>query len=195
MAHDPRQLTFGGYDRPARDRLFFAVVPDERAARRTADIADRLRSLHGLKGRPLTIPRFHVSLHWLGDYDGVPRGIVARAHEAASRISEKPFPVTFDRAATFSRLVGNHPLVLRSANSLAALVTLHQKLLDAMKRAGLKARGPKRLTPHMTLLYANQKIVAAPVDPVEWIVRDFVLIHSLVGESRYVRLGQWRLQD
>jgi 2'-5' RNA ligase len=195
MAHDPRQLTFGGYDRPARDRLFFAVVPDEGAARRTADIADRLRSLHGLKGRPLTIRRFHVSLHWLGDYDGVPRGIVTRAHDAASRISEKPFPLIFDRAATFSRLQGNHPLVLRNANAPTELATLHQKLLDAMNRAGLKAKGPKSLTPHMTLLYADQKIVAGPVEPVEWTVRDFVLIHSIVGESRYVRLGQWRLQD
>ncbi len=31
------------------------------------------------------------------------------------------------------------------------------------------------------------------IDPVSWTVRDFVLIHSLIGKSVYKERGRWQL--
>src|SRR5277367_4034895 len=90
------QLSFSGLDAMPTDRLFFAVLPDAPAARRASEIAERLRGQGGLKGRALGLRRFHVSLHFLGDYVGLPGGMVAKARDAASEVAEAPFGVAFD---------------------------------------------------------------------------------------------------
>ena len=47
--------------------------------------------------------------------------------------------------------------------------------------------------PHVTLAYDARKIAAEAVAPIGWRVDEFVLVHSLLGRTRHVRLGGWAL--
>ena len=119
--------------------VFFAVQPDEEGAeeveRRAFDLCDAL----GLKGRPMGKGRFHVTLHGIGTYDGVPQDLIARAAEAAKLVEMPPFEVVFDRAMSFRRRSRKRPLVLGGFRSGHELST---PLPQAASRAGRSQRQP-----------------------------------------------------
>jgi 2'-5' RNA ligase len=58
--------------------------------------------------------------------------------------------------------------------------------------AGL-GRRERAFVPHVTLLYDARNVTVQPVDPLGWTVREFVLVHSLLGQTRYRVLGRWTL--
>ena len=99
------------------------------------------------------------------------------------------FDVVFDRATSFS---GGSSLVLRGGDGTAALTTFRQTLRVAMLNAGLKAR--RSSTPHVTLLYGGHSIPEQIVGAVGWTVQEFVLVHSIVGETVHELLGRWPLR-
>lgn len=177
---------------PPSDRLFFGLYPDAATAELIAGQARALRGALGLSGRPLPTDRFHVTLHEIGVFAGVPRGIVDRALEAGARVAASSFDVTFDRVGSFHNR-GNNPLVLRGGEGLAALTAFQQALGLAMGKAGLARQVSKTFTPHVTLLYENALVPEAAVEPVGWRVSEFVLIHSLIGQTRHVPLGRWTM--
>lgn len=186
------QLSLAGFDaaQAPTDRLFFAIFPDVVVAEQISQLARRLRSEHGLKGRPLATERLHVTLHHLGDYVGLPQGIVDTATAAAATLAMPPFEVVFDRAASFSGRGGNRPFVLRGGG-VAALTSLRDVLVTTMARAGL-GRGAGRLyAPHVTLLYDDRCIAEQAVDTVRWNVREFVLVRSLLGRTQHVPLARF----
>lgn len=190
------QLSLLGFDGAPKltDGVFFAVLPDADDAARIARRARQLRGLLGLKGEPFAMERLHVSLHYLGDYEGVPRGIIAAADEAAAAIVMPQFDVAFDRAMSFSGRPGSLPFVLCGDDGVAGLMTLHQRLSAAMRNAGLRRWAKAGYTPHMTLLYDAERVVEHATETVRWTVRDFVLVHSLHGRNRYVPLSRWPLR-
>jgi 2'-5' RNA ligase len=49
-------------------------------------------------------------------------------------------------------------------------------------------------TPHLTLSYDNCRIKERFVQPISWTVREFKLVLSLVGETKYDFLGRWQLR-
>jgi 2'-5' RNA ligase len=193
----PGQLSLAGFDPEPRasDRLFFALYPDSITARNIAHLAQQLRTEHGLKGEPLKAERFHITLHHLGDYAGLPQGVVAAASEAASAVAAAPgFDLAFDRVASFAGKPGNRPFVLRGGERLADLVAFQRKLGEAMKKTSVGSWAEPRFTPHVTLLYDGKEVAEHGVDTVSWTVREFVLVHSLIGQTRHIVLGRWPLQ-
>jgi RNA 2',3'-cyclic 3'-phosphodiesterase len=186
------QFDFRGLDPVRRDRLFFALLPDASAARRAEQIAESLRGACGLTGEPMS-GRFHVSLFGLGDYAGIPDALVAQAGVAAAAVIEAPFRITFDRAASFAAKGPNLPLVLRAGHSAFSLVSFRNALGRAMICNGLAPWVSPRCLPHMTLLYDRRNVELRPVAPLEWIARDFVLVHSPVGRGKHIVLGRWPL--
>ena len=73
------QMGLPGFDPPTpTDRLMFLLYPDPPTAEAIAREARRLKDALGLRGQPLATDRFHVTLHHLGDYVGVPNDIVAK---------------------------------------------------------------------------------------------------------------------
>lgn len=194
VRHNQSQLSFPGLDPRPTDRLFFALCPDAQAATDTAQIVEGLYGQFGLKGEPLGEDRLHVSLCCLGDFAGLPDGLVAKARQAAAEVVEEPFPVTFDRAGTFARGRGRKSaLVLLNDLPLIPLLDFQSALGGAMARNGLGCRVPPYLTPHMTLLYDTRHVEMRAVRPVEWIAREFVLVHSLLGQGKHIPLGRWPL--
>jgi 2'-5' RNA ligase len=172
------------------DRLFFAIFPDDTTARRIAQLARHLRNKYRLHGEPLRTKRFHLSLYHLGDYFGLPQDAIARAEEAASAITLAPFEIGCDCVMTFAGRNAdperdNYPIVLRATEGVAELTALRQGLAAAMRRAGIKVPGNTRFTPHVTLLYDRPHEISVPVDSIRWTVRELVLVHSLLGKTRY----------
>jgi RNA 2',3'-cyclic 3'-phosphodiesterase len=189
------QLSFVGLDasqHPA-DGLFFAVLPDEDAAAGISRLAQCQRRAQGLKGRPFLATRFHVSLHHVGDYAGLPRGVVAASCEAAAAVAMPLFDVAFDRTVSFSGRSGNQPFVLRGGDGVAGLMVLRERLGGALQKVGLWRWVKPQYEPHVTLLYDDRCVAEQAVDAVSWRVREFVLVHSLRGQRRYAALGRWPL--
>lgn len=191
------QLSLIGFDPPPKrtDRLFFAIFPDTDAAARMGRLTDRLRTEQHLRGRPLDATRLHVTLHHVGDYAGLPEQLVDQARDAAAMVAMLPFDVCFNRVASFRRSQ-SLPLVLRGDEQAerGGLMSFQQALGQAMTQVGLGRMVNQRYTPHVTLLYDDRNVAEHPVEPINWTVREFVLVHSLLGQHRHVPLGRWPLR-
>lgn len=178
----------------ATDRLFFAIFPPAATSAQVYALQQDLRVRHGLWGRAIAMGRLHVTLCHLGDYVGLPPAIVARAHEAASRVCAPAIDITFDRALSFAGRERNRPFVLRSSENAPAVQSLQRELGKAMALSGL-GRFVRPYTPHMTLLYDSNDISEQPIEPVTWQCTEFRLIHSMLGQTRHVTLGSWALKE
>ena len=190
------QASLFGLEEPRpTDRLFFALYPERStAAGRMAQLASDLKRQHRLSGKILDTERFHVTLHHMGDFAGLPPQLVRAAGEAAAALRFPPFPLAFDRVESFDkRRGGGNAFVLRGGRGLEAVTDFQRTLGEAMKKVGLKPE--MRFTPHVTLLYDDRVMPAQPVTPIEWCATEFVLVHSLLGRSAHLRLGAWPLLE
>ena len=189
-----RQLSLDGFEpATATDRLFFALLPDAAAREAIAQLAMALPVQHALKAQPIDAQRLHVTLHYLGEYAGLPQEVLDRATAAAERVRTAPFEVVFDHAASFDTRNNRRPHVLRCGEDFAALASFRRALGEALVRQRWKLDAAADFIPHVTLLYDTQAVARQPVEPVRWIASDFALVRSLVGHGRHEVIGRWRL--
>jgi 2'-5' RNA ligase len=184
------QLSLGfGNDIPT-ESLFFAVMPDEEIAYRIAELAAGLCDEHQLSGRLFEPERLHITLHHLGEYAGLPPSLLAKVKQAAGRVRLPEFEVCFDQVGSFSgqRL---HPYVMRSEADDELFLGLHQELARCTQ--SIVGKASRSFTPHLTLLYDQRRLPLQPVQPIRWWVREFVLVRSFLGQSRYQIEGRWSL--
>ena len=179
----------GGVAKPT-DRLFFGLIADSASAGQIEEMARSLRVRHGLTGHLIPASRLHVTLCHIGDYEGLPKHFVEQAKEIGEKIKLPPFDVLFDRAMSFQH---SKAYVLRAADGNAALHELRLELFKALKTYGPGCLDGPTFTPHLTLLYDKQIVAEHPVEPVRLKVREFFLVHSLLGKSTYVFLARWPL--
>ena len=154
-------------------------------------LAGLLKRGYALTGKPFRPERLHSTLHDLNSYDDLPPELVMRARHAAATVAMPPFEVVFDRAETFSGGPNDRPLVLRGGDSL---VPLQRAIGDALTSVGLGAFVEQSFTPHITLLRGEGLVEEQAVETFRWTVREFALVNSLVGQSKYVVLDQWALR-
>jgi 2'-5' RNA ligase len=117
--------------------------------------------------------------------------VIALAGEAARAVAVLQFTITPDRVTPFGRS-GKGLLVLEGGDGVAALGELHRVLAEAMAKAGLRVKA-KSYTPHLTLLYDRGSVLPQAVETITWTVREFVLVRSLIGQSKHLPLGRWPL--
>jgi len=191
------QFLFAEFDvaQSPTDRLLFLTYPDLNAATGIAGLVPGLRAEHGLQGKPVAPERLHITLNHLGDHAGVPQDMVALAQEAAGTLAMSPFDVVFDRVVSFGGKPGNLPCVLRGGDGLDQLRGFQQTLAAAMRKTGsrLGKWAEANFTPHVTLLYDRQSVAEQAIEPVRWTVREFALVHSLLGRTQHVVLRRWLL--
>lgn len=174
------------------DRLFFALFPAPQAVPQINALGQQLQAQHSLTGKLLRPERFHITLHHVGDYPGLPPGVVASARQAGEALAgHAAFDVAFDRVGSFHGRAGKHPFVLRGDEQLAALKAFHKALGHALLRQGLKIA--PSFTPHITLLYGDKLVAEQAVAPIAWAAQRFVLVRSLIGRSIYEELAAWPL--
>jgi RNA 2',3'-cyclic 3'-phosphodiesterase len=189
------QLSFGWPQVAPRqgERLFFAILPDDVTAAWIERCASRWRGLIGWVGRPIPAQRLHISLYGLGEHEALPPPLVEQACRAAAAVTAEPFDVEFDRCAGF----GSGSVVLCGRCSMPALLEFRSRLGIAMAAEPTLARFVTRrpYAPHVTMLYRRdaRHFPERTIETIGWTVREFVLVHSLVGRGRHVRLGRWRL--
>ncbi len=179
---------------PATDRLFFALFPPAATAAQVYALQQDLRVRHGLWGRAIAMDRLHVTLCLLGDYNGLPSGIVAKAREAARRVRSPAFEVMFDRALSFSGRPRNRPLVLRGCEGARSVQDFQRELGSSMMAHGL-GKFVRPYTPHMTLLYDTADVAEQVIEPVVWRCAEFRLVHSMLGQTRHISLGDWKFSE
>ncbi|MFP3562651.1 2'-5' RNA ligase family protein [Paraburkholderia sp. SIMBA_030] len=195
----PEQLWLPGLEAPPvpTDGLFFAVFPDTNTATSISKLAQRLCGQTHSKGKPLAANRLHVTLLHLGNFaGGLPPAWVDAAMNAAASIRMAPFSVEFDSAVSFALKPRPGPLVLGGGEGVVGLHALHDALGLALRAAisGDRAVSPSvPYTPHVTLAYGMPWAATRPVEAISWNVREFVLVHSLLGRTRHVALARWRL--
>ncbi|MEA9556145.1 2'-5' RNA ligase family protein [Xanthomonas nasturtii] len=187
------QLSLGLGEEKTTERLFFAVMADAATAVHAAGIAEGLLQSGQVDGKPLGRERLHVTLHHLGDYaGGLPPSLVSRASQAAERVAMEAFDVEFDRVVTFGGRRSQLPCVLRGEERVRGLYALQGALGRQLAHVGIA--GDAQYTPHMTLLYCNQTLPQRRCDALAWTVRDFALVRSFLGQSRYQIEGRWPLR-
>ncbi len=169
-----------------RDRLFLAVLPDAETSARIAETARHLRISHGLAGKPLRPEHFHVTLCGVDEGIGLSLGRIASVKERIARVVMPAFRVGFDRAESFR----NGALVLRGEDGVIGLEILQQRVCDALDGRPRKARP---FTPHVTLLRDGYRVPEQRIEPIEWTVREVVLVHSLIGRTTRRHIARWSL--
>jgi 2'-5' RNA ligase len=176
------------------NKLLILVKPDEDAAVRIARIADELAAYLGFTGRLVRPELLHFTIHPIGLYAGVPRSIVDAVGLCANTVRMRPFTVSLNVARNFHRKSGIPLIVLCGDDGVLGLRTLH----DALGAALTKTLGSARRSsfePHMTLSYRAMRIPDTPIEPINFTIREFTLVNSLVGQGRHVTLSRWRLGD
>lgn len=186
------QLSLGFGEARATERLFFALLPPPEVAQAAHALAAALRAERP-SARVIARERLHVTLHYLGEYAGLPPSLVARAQRAAHALRVAPFALAFDRVGSFGGQRRERPgVALGDAAGTAGAHALHRGLAEALAHEGLS--GDTRFTPHMTLLYDRQGIgERALAQPLAWQVDTLVLLRSVRGEAHYREEGRWPL--
>ncbi|MBS0332601.1 MAG: phosphoesterase, partial [Proteobacteria bacterium] len=77
----------------------------------------------------------------------------------------------------------SRPWVLTGEEGVIGLCRLRERLRWRLAAAGLRARWPANFNPHLTLMRGAPAMAIEYVAPVRWIVREFVLVRSHVGEG------------
>lgn len=178
---------------PEVDRLFFALWPDEATRSDLTDAATYLRHKLRPTGRWIGPHRYHLTLHFLGDYPALPTALAQRAMDAAATVQAQQFKLRIDRAGSFSNR--SIPWWLGPEHTPVELKQLWRAIRDALQAHSVPYDTKLRLAPHITVLRdAAQVLPPVPVPEVEWRINRFALIHSHLGEaSAYRVLGTWNL--
>lgn len=186
------QLSLGFGDARPTERLFFALLPPPEVAAAAHALATGLCADRP-QTRRLAIARLHVTLHYLGEYAGIPASLPARAGRAAEALAMAPVQVRFDRIGSFGGQRRERPgVMLGQGEGIAGVVALQRGLGEALMRQGLPA--DSRFTPHMTLLYDHGALPEQAVAPLEWQAREICLLRSVRGEAAYREEGRWPLR-
>lgn len=170
---------------PGLHSLFFAIRPPEEKAREIRDLTASL----SLGGTPVGVDRLHISLLALVWKGVVPDGLVEEAADVAQSVVMPPMHVIFDRAVG-----GSSSALLRPSEPLDALRMFRERLGFAMKSAGVDFVTGQRFSPHVTLLYGGQPMPEKEIDPITWVVDEFVLIDSHIGLTHHETVGRWPLK-
>lgn len=168
----------------AAHRFFFALFPPPVLARQTIEamtpFADGARMM-----RP---ERLHVTLDILDDFAEWPDEIVPALVAAGSTVAAAPFEVMFDRVSG-----GESTIALRPRLKNAPLNALHQAIAAGRAGLGVEGRYGYAFSPHMTLVYRKGVPFSHSVAPISWMAEEFVLVHSLIGQTRHEVIARWPL--
>jgi len=187
------QLSLGFAEQRPPESLFFALLPPPAIAAPARALADTLLAGQARRGRPLAEERLHVTLHFLGEFPGLPPRLLEEARAAAADVAMAPFELCLDQVRSFAGQRDRQPCVLGgTGEGVAGAHALYESLAAVLAKHRLRTLGP-RFVPHMTLFY-GPAVTAAAVPALRWQVDEFVLLRSFVGQGRYQEEGRWRLR-
>ena len=176
-------------------RLFFALWPDDEIRAAIAARSDRLKQDHAAGGRWIKPHRYHLTLHYLGEFPRRPTELIDLAAAAGDRVRATAFDFSLDVAGSFSNR--SIPWWLGCRETPADFEALGSAISESLGVRASQSANAAKLVPHVTILRdATRALEPTPVQPIEWPVGEFVLIESVLGTtSRYDIVRRWNLRD
>lgn len=169
-------------------RVFFAVWPDETAARALAAVGREAHRSCG--GRPMRRDTLHLTLAFLGEQ---PEARIAEARavaDAVAAVAAQPFTLAIDRLGYWQ-----HNRILWAGGDCLPLAALADVLGAGLRAAGFTL-DERPFAAHATLL-RNARCPAVPAlaAPIAWRVAEFVLVESRLSAegADYHVIGRWPL--
>ena len=166
-------------------RLFFALWPDDSTRARLADWTQAIHRASG--GRAMRSENVHLTLAFLGSTDAA---LLPPIVAAASRAAPRRFTLRIDEPGYWRHNQIAWAGVREVPPELAALV-------GDLRAALLGGNVPFDVKPfvaHITLVRKARPGFKLPrLEPIEWPVRDFVLVRSVTGPvgSAYEVAQRW----
>lgn len=179
---------------PGKHVYYLALQPTPEAAETAAARLDAVRREHRLTGKPVAANRLHVSLYNLGAFKRPPGPIIDKAVDVVRRVEAAPFTVAFNRLTSWGKGDGERPVVLWGEEGVIGVHALYDALHHELVRASMASRRDPPFEPHMTLAYDRADVPETFVEPVEWRVEEFVLIHAVHGEGRFQVVERFPLE-
>ncbi|RJQ48641.1 MAG: RNA 2',3'-cyclic phosphodiesterase [Gammaproteobacteria bacterium] len=171
-------------ERPATQRLFFALLPDatlhERLIKLCSDLA--------INGAPVAPGNLHLTLVFLGATDAATRLDIERA---CGNVCAAAFTLTLDQIGYWPK-----PRIvwLGSTATPPELSALVAGLNAIAARSGFSV-DTRPYAPHITLARKARALKGRPVAPLQWEARGFSLMESQSTPQgvRYIELRRWEL--
>jgi len=177
----------------ALHNYFFALQPDGAATARIGEVTQGLLRRRPGLGRPMAPQRLHVSVKSVGVDERPMDDWAERAAAAVGRVRFPTFMLAFNRLAAFGGGREQRALVLRGDEGVLGVDLLRAAIHEALVKARLTPRRQPAFEAHVTLVRGAYDGPELFIAPVAWWVREFVLIHSFVGETRYEVAGRFPL--
>jgi len=168
-------------------RLFFALWPD--AALQESLYRLGATTLRPGDGRRTPSLNIHLTLAFLGS---VSSDFQACSENAAAKIQAEPFTLALEMLGCFRR---SGILWVGAERTPPALLALVRALSDGLRACGYEPDA-RPFRSHLTLARRLRRCPRFPViTPIEWVVRDFVLVesHTGPGGAEYHVLRRWPL--
>jgi len=171
-------------------RLFFALWPDEAVRRAIGNLVVNLPIPRG--GRAIRPERFHVTVVFLGEFAPLSDSMLAAVQAAGDSVRALCFDLALDHVDSFarSRVGWLGPRIVP-----AELMALHDALDGALRSAGVPLTSSTSFVPHITIQRnVRTAVPAMELPPIQWKVRDFVLVTSVPGSPEPYRIiRKWPL--
>ena len=175
----------------ATHRLFFALWPDDGVRRAIAARAAAIDAACAPGGQPSAPERYHLTLQFLGTFKPLPSALVEHAIAAGDSVRAQEFPLVLDHLASFER---NRVWWLGPDTANSGLRSLHERLGAVLAASGVATEDAARFVPHVTLgRKLRQRMQPRLVEPLDWPVREFVLVDSTAGAADYRIVRRWPL--
>jgi len=166
-------------------RLFFALWPDEDAARHLTELSEAVAAR--VEGRPVPRDRIHLTLAFLGEL------APARAEEAmraAEPARSNTFDLVLDQVGSFRAARVAWAGCGRAPAGLKALQT---RLAKALRSRDF-ALEERPFAAHVTLARKiSRALPRGPMPPIVWRAREYTLVRSDPGTGRYTVIKAWSL--
>ena len=171
--------------------LFFAAMLD----RVSADVAWRAgletQRLNGFHATMRPKHHLHATL-WNVEHEVARQPspqTIASACSLGGRVLMRPFKVGFEAVQDWGRKPGvKAHAVMVGGDMTIGLELLHRQIAEVHgdRSGGL-------ITPHVTLFYGARRFAPRTIEPLTFVVRDFALVLSFVGQTRYEILARFPL--
>jgi 2'-5' RNA ligase len=168
-------------------RLFFALWPDDTVRASLGAVAASIAAR--AQGRAVPAAKLHITLSFLGEVD---EDRTARAIEAANAVRGTGFEFEIDTVGSFRAAHVAWAGLSRTPPALTAL----QSQLDRELRARGFALEDRPFSAHATLARRIARAIPREATaPVDWKVREFVLVRSETGRGSYTVMERWNLGE
>jgi 2'-5' RNA ligase len=174
---------------------FFAVRPDDPARSAIAETAARFRKAQRFSGVSVPEASLHLSLCPMGRTELLRQPLEQALLAAGASVRATGFVATLDTAMRPIGKDGQFPFVLSTDHATTqAALALRTAIAEAQRRVGLHVTGVSSFQPHVALQYGPAiDAVEGSIVPIQWPVREFVLLRSYFGQYRQEVIGRWPL--